>query len=94
MLGDLPTWLDVQFAQTWSAILAIVALIILVVAIFMVRSIGTRVVIVVLLGASVVGLLHYRQTLDHCDKSGCECKFFGEQLKGGGCATSPDTAAR
>ena len=53
-----------------------------------------RIVVVLLLGASVVGLLHYRQTLDHCDKSGCACKFFGEDLKGGGCAATPDTAAR
>jgi hypothetical protein len=94
MLGELPTWLDFDFAYTWSAILAVIALILLVVAIFMVRSIGLRVVVVVLLGASVVGLLHYRQTLDHCDKSGCECKFFGEELEGGGCATTPNTAAR
>jgi hypothetical protein len=92
MLAELPSWLDVQFAKTAAGILAIVALIILVIAIFMVRSIAVRVIVVVLLGASVVGLLHYRQTLDHCDKTGCECKFFSENLKGGGCA--PDVQSR
>jgi hypothetical protein len=94
MLGELPSWLDLQFAKTASGVLVIVALILLVLAIFMVRSIGVRVVIIVLLGASVVGLLHYRQQLDHCDKSGCECKFFGEDLKGGGCASAPGAQAR
>jgi hypothetical protein len=39
-----------------------------------------------MLGASVFGLLHYRQQLDRCDKNGCPCKFLGEELKGGGCA--------
>jgi hypothetical protein len=92
MLGELPSWLDVQFAKTWAGILAIAALVILVVAVFLIRSIAIRVVAVVLLGASVVGLLHYRQTLDHCDKTGCECKFFSENLKGGGCA--PDVQSR
>ena len=88
LLGDLPDWMDVDFLHTAAGALVIVAIFLLLVVIFTVKSIGTRVLIVVLLGAAVVGLLRYRETLDHCDKSGCACKFLGEDVKGGGCATS------
>jgi hypothetical protein len=84
--GKLPDWLDLEFVQTASAVLAVAALVVLVVMIFMVRSVATRLVAVVILGGAVFGLLHYRDQLQRCDKTGCECKFFGENLVGGGCA--------
>jgi hypothetical protein len=46
------------------------------------------VLVLVLLGAAVAGLLHYRQTLVDCDKQGCACKLFGEDVKGGGCGSA------
>jgi ABC-type dipeptide/oligopeptide/nickel transport system permease subunit len=88
LVGTLPDWLDLEFARTASAVLAIVSLVVVVAVIFVVRSVGTRLVAVVVFGGAVFGLLHYRDTLSHCDKVGCECKFFGEYLQGGGCAQS------
>ena len=54
----------------------------------MVRSVATRLIVVIVLGTAVFGLLHYRQQLDDCDKHGCTCTLFGEDLKGGGCTSS------
>ena len=88
LLGSLPDWLDLDFARTSAGVLAIIGLILVVVIIFMVRSVATRLIAVVLLGAAVFGLLHYRQQLNDCDKNGCSCTFLGEDLKGGGCSSS------
>jgi hypothetical protein len=88
LLGDLPDWMDVDFLHTAAGALVVVAIFALLIAVFMFKSIAARVLVVVLLGAAVVGLLRYRETLDHCDKTGCACKFLGEDVKGGGCATS------
>ena len=86
VLGTLPTWLDLSFVRAATGVLAVLSIILVVVVITTIRSIGTRLVVVAMLGASVFGLLHYRQQLDQCDKNGCPCKFLGEELKGGGCA--------
>jgi hypothetical protein len=88
MGASLPDWLDLHFARNATAVLAIVALVLLLVVVFTVRSVATRLIVVALLGVAVFGLLHYRQTLDHCNKAGCECSLFGSDLKGGGCGTS------
>jgi hypothetical protein len=88
-VGTLPTWLDLDFVRTASGVLAVIAVIAVVVALVSLRSVATRVVIVVLMGGAVFGLLHYRETLDTCDKNGCECKLLGENLEGGGCSTLP-----
>ncbi len=88
VIATLPSWLDLDFVRTAAAVLVFAAIVLLIVTIFMVRSIGTRVVVVVMLGVAVFGLLHYRQSLDDCAKQGCACKLFGEDLKGDGCATA------
>jgi hypothetical protein len=88
LLGSLPEWLDLDFARTSAGALAILGLILVVVVIFMVRSVATRLIAVVVLGAAVFGLLHYRQQLTDCDKHGCACTLFAEELKGGGCTSS------
>ena len=88
VLGSLPTWVDLSFVRFASGVLAVVAVIIVVVAICTIRSVGTRLVIVAIMGASVFGLVHYRDQLDQCDKRGCPCKFLGEDLNGGGCTQS------
>jgi hypothetical protein len=87
-LGSLPTWLDLSFVRVASGVLTVASVILVVVVICTIRSVGTRLVIVVMLGAAVFGLVHYRDQLDHCDKQGCPCKFLGDDLKGGGCAQS------
>ena len=86
VLGSLPTWLDLSFVRVATGVLAIASIILAVAVVVGIRSVGTRLVVVVMLGAAVFGLMHYRQELDQCDKRGCPCKFLGEELKGGGCA--------
>lgn len=87
LVGSLPDWLDLHFARNATALLALVSVVLLLVVVFTVRSVAARLIVVLLLGVAVFGLLHYRQTLDHCNKAGCECSFFGSDLKGGGCGT-------
>jgi hypothetical protein len=89
VLAELPDWLDLDFARTAAGVLAIVAVVVLLVTVFMVRSVAVRVMVVVLMGAAVFGLMRYRETLDHCDKAGCPCELFGEDLEGGGCVPAP-----
>jgi hypothetical protein len=84
-VGELPSWLDVDFARQVSGALVVVSLLLLIVVMFTVRSVLTRVLVVAMLGAAVFGLLHYRSVLGDCDKNGCPCEFLGEDLKGGGC---------
>ena len=86
VIGNLPSWLDIDFARNTVAVLAIAAVVCVVLAAFVVRSVAVRVVAVLVLGAAVFGLLHYRAELDHCDKSGCACRLFGEDIHGGGCS--------
>jgi hypothetical protein len=90
----LPSWADAHFLRTTAGVLAVVSIVLLLVAVFMIRSIGVRVLIVVLLGAAVAGLLRYRETLDHCDKSGCACKLFGANVRGGSCQSSSAPTSR
>ncbi len=85
MLSDLPSWIDAGLLKTWAGILSIVALVGALGVLFLMRSVLTRVVLVLLLAAAVGGLLRYRSTLDHCDTQGCTCKFLGEEIKGGAC---------
>ena len=84
-MGELPSWLDVGMTRAFAVGLAVFAVVCLVAVMFTVRSLATRVVVIVVLGAAVFGLLHYRSELDHCDKSGCACKLFGQDVEGGGC---------
>ena len=88
MLGSLPTWMDFRFVHDMTGVLAVASVMLVVIAICTIRSVGTRLVIVAMLGAAVFGLMHYRDQLDHCDKQACTCKLLGEDLEGGGCAPS------
>ena len=80
--------MDAEFLRSASGALVVVSLLLAVVLVFVVRSIGTRLVAVVLLGTAVFGLVHYRQTLEHCGSAGCSCKFLGEVVRGENCSTS------
>jgi hypothetical protein len=79
--------MDVRFLRTASGTLVVVSLLLVLVVMFVVKSVGTRVVAILLLGAAVFGLVHYRQTLDRCNKAGCSCKLFGETVQGDNCRT-------
>jgi len=83
----LPTWMDAQFLRSASGTLVIVSLLVALVLMFVVKSVGTRLVAILLLGAAVLGLVHYRQTLEHCSKAGCSCKLLGEVVKGDNCSS-------
>ncbi|HET9729880.1 MAG TPA: hypothetical protein VFR41_10690 [Acidimicrobiia bacterium] len=88
VVGVLPDWLSVDFVRNASGALIIAAILAILIVMFLVRSIGTRLVVVILLGAAVAGLVRYRTTLDHCDQTACECKLFGEDVPGGGCRST------
>ena len=79
--------MDAQFLRSASGALVIAAVLLVVILLFAVKSIGTRLVAIVLLGAAVFGLVHYRQTLDRCNKSGCRCVLLGQTVQGGNCST-------
>jgi len=87
VMAELPSWIDAEFLRSATGTLVVVAVLSALVLVFVVRSIGTRIVAIVLLGAAVFGLVHYRQTLEHCDKVGCECKLLGEVVRGDNCST-------
>jgi hypothetical protein len=86
VIADLPSWMDAQFLRTASGTLIVLAILLALVFMFVVRSVGTRIVALVVLGAAIFGLAHYRQTLERCDKIGCECKLLGESVQGGNCS--------
>jgi hypothetical protein len=81
VIAELPGWMDAEFLRNASGTLVIAALLLALVLMFFVRSIGTRLVAIVLLGSAVFGLVHYRQTLEHCDQSGSSCRLFGEVVR-------------
>ena len=86
ILAELPDWLDVDFARSAAAVLAAVAVMIVVLALFFARSLLLRVIVITAMGAAIFGLLSYRNELGNCDKNGgCPCTFFGEDLNGGNC---------
>jgi len=78
--------MDVQFLRTASGTIAIAAVLVAIVMLFVIRSILFRVLSIVLVGAAVFGLVHYRQTLERCAKQGCECKLLGQRVPGGNCS--------
>jgi len=73
--------MDAEFLRTASGTLVVVTLLLALMLMFIVRSVGTRLVAIVLLGAAVFGLAHYRQTLEHCDRTGSSCRLFGEVVE-------------
>ena len=74
--------MDAEFLRNASGTLVIAAVLLALVLMFVVRSVGTRLVAIVVLGSAVFGLVHYRQTLEHCDRAGCSCQLLGEVVRG------------
>jgi hypothetical protein len=82
VIGELPAWMDAEFLRNASGTLVIAAVLLALVLMFVVRSVGTRLVAIVLLASAVFGLVHYRQTLEHCDQTAGSCRLFGEVVPG------------
>jgi hypothetical protein len=79
--------MDAEFLRSASGALVVLSVLLALVLTFVVRSVGTRLVAIILLGAAVFGLVHYRQTLEQCNnKTGCECRFLGQVVRGGSCS--------
>jgi hypothetical protein len=83
VIAKLPDWADVQFLQSVSGVLVIGAVLLILVFLFVIRSITRKLFTILVIGACVFGLVHYRQTLEHCNDKGCSCKLFGETVVGG-----------
>ncbi len=86
VIAELPSWINAEFLRDASGTLVLVSVLLALILMFVVRSVGTRLVALMLIGAAVFGLVHYRQTLERCDKIGCECKLLGEDVKGDNCS--------
>lgn len=79
--------MDAEFLRSASGTLVVASLLLVLAVLFVVKSIGTRLVAILLLGAAVFGLVRYRQTLEHCDKTGCACELFGQTVRGDRCSS-------
>jgi len=86
VIATLPTWMDAEFLREVTGTLVLVSILLALIMMFTVRSIGTRLVALAMIGTAVFGLVHYRQTLERCDKIGCECKLLGEVVQGDNCS--------
>jgi len=93
VIAKLPDWADVQFLQSVSGALVVGAVLLILVFLFAIRSITRKLFTILVIGACIFGLVHYRQTLEHCNDKGCSCKLFGETVVGGkNCNTASDSA--
>ena len=85
MIAVLPNWVDVKFLESASGTLVLAAVLLALVLLFVLRSVARKVVSLVVIGAAVFGLVHYRQTLEHCDQKSCSCKLFGQAVRSDNC---------
>ena len=85
MIADLPNWVDVKFLESASGTLVLVAVLVALILLFVVRSLARKVISLVVIGAAVFGLVHYRQTLERCDQKSCSCKLFGQAVRSDNC---------
>jgi hypothetical protein len=81
VIADLPSWVDVKFLESASGTLVLIAVLLVLVLLFAVRSLARKVITMVVIGAAVVGLVRYHQTLQRCDRKGCACKLFGASVR-------------
>jgi hypothetical protein len=68
-----------------SVTLVLIAVLVVLVALFVLRSVARKVITIVVLGLAVAGLVRYHQTLERCDDKGCACKLFGESVPSDNC---------
>lgn len=94
MIANLPDWADVQFLRSVSGALVLGGVLLVLVLLFAIRSITRKLFAILVIGACMFGLVHYRQTLEHCNDKGCACKLFGQTVVGGrNCLHANDTGA-
>ena len=85
MLAVLPNWVDTKFLESAAGTLVLVAVLAVLVLLFVVRSLARKVITIVVIGVAVAGLVHYRQTLQRCDRKSCACKLFGQAVPSDKC---------
>jgi hypothetical protein len=85
VIADLPNWVDVKFLESASGTLLLIAVLVAIVALFVLRSVARKVIMFVLIGLAVAGLVRYHQTLERCDEKGCACKLFGQSVPSDRC---------
>jgi disulfide bond formation protein DsbB len=83
VIADLPNWADVQFLRSASGAFVVGGVLLALVLLFAIRSITRKLFAILVIGACIFGLVHYRQTLEHCNDKGCACKLFGQTVVGG-----------
>ncbi len=79
-----PDWLDAEFLRSASTAGVFVVCVLLLVVIFWVRSLATKLLLLVLLAAGAFGLFVYRDDLKQC-ASTCDCSFLGDHISSEGC---------
>jgi hypothetical protein len=85
VIAKLPNWMDAQFLRSASGAGILGSILLVLLVLFVIRSIGMKLVSIVVIGAAVFGLVHYRSTLETCSKHGCACKLFGQPVPGDHC---------
>jgi hypothetical protein len=85
VIAVLPNWVDTKFLESAAGTLVLIAVLLVLVLLFVVRSVGRKVITIVVIGVAVAGLVHYRQTLERCDSKGCACKLFGQSVRSDKC---------
>ena len=88
VIADLPTWVDVQFLRDTSGTVVVGAILLAVVLMFVIRSLTSKIIVVLLIAVLVGTLVHYRGTLSRCGDNGCACVLFGQPVHNDHC---PDT---
>jgi hypothetical protein len=83
VIAKLPDWADVQFLRSVSGALVLGGVLLALVLLFAIRAITRKLFAILVIGACIFGLVHYRQTLEHCNDKGCACKLFGQTVVGG-----------
>lgn len=81
---DWPDWLDAEFLKSATAVGILVACLLILFVFVFVRSIATKVLLVVLLGAGAFGLFVWRDEVKECAPT-CDCSFLGEHISSEGC---------
>jgi hypothetical protein len=92
VIADLPNWMDAQFLRSASGALVVAGVLVAIVLVFIVRNIAMKLVSLIVIGAAIFGLVHYRSTLQRCDQHGCSCKLFGADVPGDHCKTGSPLA--
>jgi hypothetical protein len=85
MIGvGLPDWVDAEFLRTSATVAVFVAVVAILLVFIFIRSMGTKLLLILLIGAGALGLFVYRDELKECART-CDCSFLGEDVAAEGC---------